>query len=630
LATAAVSGAPDDPSVQKEIEKESTDLQAMQQAEAQLGDPGGSQASRLLGSAWRLGSAGGLSARVRDALSDQHALQPLVPPLAVDPGIAAAFDIAKARCEYDIPVEMRPNVAQWIQFFQGSGRKYFRHYLARSTRYIPVMKDILRQEGLPEDTVFLAMIESGFSTLAYSWARASGPWQFIDATGRRFGLRVDFWLDERRDPVKSTRAAARYLRELHDEFGDWYLAWAGYNAGAGKIRKAINKYDTKDFWEMVDSGKVLRNETKNYVPKLIAAALVTKHPRQFGFSNDEIDWEKPIESEEVSVPDATDLQILAKAADCSLDDIKTLNPELRRWLTPPASAEKPYTLRVPKGHAETFALNYPKLAPKEHLVFQIHKVRRGDTLSKIAAQYHSFPEMVMRMNGLRNSKKLKLNTELMIPVVGEKRWASAQAAAPSAPRSGFVPAKPEEEVPAGTPTGPVLTGPIRRELIQGKERLSYGVQSGDNLWLISQKYNVTIEELKGWNELSGRKPKLHIGQQLIIYPRAPAPTSSPAPVARSQVAAAASPTTAGAMSAPASAPATPAPPPPSVPDQVVAQGNHRHIVHTISTGDSLWLLSQRYGVSVEDIKKWNRLSRRALLRPGSTLTVEIDDRQAKN
>lgn len=617
--------APDDDSAADEIQKESQDLQAMKQAEQTVTDPGAGTATKLYLGAHRMGGPSALSLGLHDALGDSRAYQPLLPDAAmIDPGLAVAFDIAKAKGEYDIPVELRPEVAQWITFFQRGGRKYFVRWLARSTRYIPVMRDILRQEGLPEDTVYLSMIESGFSTLAYSWAKASGPWQFVEHTGRRYGLRVDFWVDERRDPIKSTRAAARYLRMMHDEFHDWYLAWAGYNAGEGKIRKGLAKYDTRDFWQMCTERRFFRNETKNYVPKLIAAALVTKHPSQFGFTKDEVEWQEPLETEEVQVVNPTDLNVIAKAADCDVEDIKTLNPELRRWLTPPASDDKPYIVRVPKGHKVAFEQNYPKLAPKERLAFRIVRVKRGDTLSKIALANRSFPEAILKMNGLKSVKRLRVGTELMVPVSSEAAIARVEEDVKAGKRKKSYDAS--DEVPAGTPTGPQqASGTVIHKQVDGKDQVTYGVASGDNLWVISQKFGVTVEELKGWNDLRGKRPKLRIGQSLIVYPRAlPPPTATLASAASAPVAVqpavASAPTPAPTPAVATAAPAN------SVPDQVSSDGKRKRIVHTLAPGDSLWSLSQRYGVSVDELKKLNHVTRHKKLRAGDTVLIEVAER----
>ena len=194
----------------------------------------------------------------------------------------------------------------------------------------------MKEEGLPEDTVYLAMIESGFGNFAYSRARASGPWQFIASTGKIFGLTQDFWVDERRDPERSAHAAARFLKRLYDQTGDWRLAWAGYNAGVGRVRHA-RRNGYADFWAMAAApGKrVLRAETKGYVPKLMAAAILAKHPEAFGFKAEEIERQSWTDYAEVEIPSATLLSVVAKAAGVTERDIIDLNPELRRSCTPP-------------------------------------------------------------------------------------------------------------------------------------------------------------------------------------------------------------------------------------------------------------------------------------------------------
>jgi len=230
-------------------------------------DPAAKPSPEVLRSVRALGTASPLRARLEDGSELLSSDEPVV-----DLGLVtdlSTFDVGALAPEYDIPVEMQPTVAQYIQFFQGPGRKWFRKWMSRSTRYIPMMTPLLERGGLPRDTVYLAMIESGFSPGATSWARAAGPWQFISSTGRRFGLRQDFWVDERRDPLKATVAAGKYLNELHGALGHWYLAWAGYNAGGEKLRRMVQKRGTADFWALSD-GKGLAKETKHYVPKLIA------------------------------------------------------------------------------------------------------------------------------------------------------------------------------------------------------------------------------------------------------------------------------------------------------------------------------------------------------------------------
>src|SRR5450631_2696483 len=185
----------------------------------------------------------------------------------------------------DIPLALNSKVEYFLYYFQTSGKQSFSRWLSRSSRYLPMMKDILKREGMPEDLVYVAMIESGFQMHARSWASAVGPWQFVSDTGRRYSLRIDQWVDERKDPVKATTAAALYLKELYGIFnGNWYLAAAGYNAGENKILRAISMYNTSDFWE-ISRGSYLKRETKEYVPKLLAAAIIAKDPARYGFSD---------------------------------------------------------------------------------------------------------------------------------------------------------------------------------------------------------------------------------------------------------------------------------------------------------------------------------------------------------
>ena len=251
--------------------------------------------------------------------------------------------------KFDIPIVRNAKVEQWIDYFQGRGRKWFTVYLERSTRYVPFMRKILREHNQPEDLVYLAMIESGFSTRAFSRARAVGPWQFMKATGRMYGLGVNFWVDERRDPEKSTIAAARHLKDLFDQFQSWKLAAAAYNAGAGKVSRAIKRYRTEDFWEL-SRGRYLRPETRHYVPKLIAAALIAKEPHKYGFKN--IEYQDPLQYDKVVVNQPINLIQLAKITGTDLEELFDLNPELNHPVTPPHLAS--YELRVPFGRAGVY------------------------------------------------------------------------------------------------------------------------------------------------------------------------------------------------------------------------------------------------------------------------------------
>lgn len=280
--------------------------------------------------------------------------------------------------EFDIPIVVNDKVLSWIDFFQGAGRERFTLYLERSHRYLPMMRAVLKQNGLPEDLVYVALIESGFNPKAFSRARASGPWQFIYRTGVRYGLKANVWVDERRDPEKSTIAAAQYLKDLYAMFNDWYLAMAGYNAGEGKVGRAIRRYETADFWE-VSNRPYLRGETKNYVPKMIAAALIGKSPKKYGFK--ELNYHLPLDYEMVVVDGMIDLRVAARLAETTYEELKELNPELKLWLTPPNES---YALKVPSGSAKKFVEAYASLTPEEKVAEKTHLVKRGETLPSIA------------------------------------------------------------------------------------------------------------------------------------------------------------------------------------------------------------------------------------------------------
>jgi membrane-bound lytic murein transglycosylase D len=483
---AAPADVPDDPAVADEIDSESADLEELRKAEEE------------------------------SHVADQG---PGVPHQAGEGRVALLpeldHDLAQLQAEYDIPIEVNQAVVGYVRFFQSrAARKHFVKWLGRSHKFIDRYRQILKDEGLPQDTVFLAMIESGFGNFAASRARAVGPWQFIGPTGKLFGLKQDFWVDERRDPEKSARAAARYLRQLHDQTGDWRLAWAGYNAGVGRIFKARAKgYD--DFWEMaaVPGRKVLRAETKGYVPKLMAAAIITKHPEAFGFRADEIEEQRWEEYAEFSIPSATLLGVVAKAAGVSERQLIDLNPELRRACTPP----RPYKIKIPKAQAEAFAAAWPTVQGKVRMTFAGHVVRRGDTLSSIAHQYGVPVEGIMEMNGLRTAKKLRVGSELIIPkpLGGGQVARAEEPAAPAHPPKARAPEPTRREPSATVQVAAAHAPPAAAS--QGEKR-TMRVQPGDTLWSISKKLGVEMHELCRWNGIENpRRHKLLVGAQLIVY-----------------------------------------------------------------------------------------------------------------
>ncbi len=300
----------------------------------------------------------------------------------------------------DIPLALNSKVEYFISYFQTRGKPSFSRWLSRSSRYIPMMKEILKSKGMPEDLVYVAMIESGFHVQARSWANAVGPWQFISDTGRRYSLRIDQWIDERKDPVKATTAAALYLKELYGMFnGDWYLAAAGYNAGENKILRAINMYNTSDFWEL-SRGSYLKRETKEYVPKLLAAAIIAKEPARYGFSD--IAYLPPIEFDTVTVPGRTDLSVIARICGASYETIRELNPDLRHWCTPPNYPD--FLLKIPKGTRQKFQEEFAKIPTEqrftEKTLYTRYHVRRGETLRSVAGRFGVTTAELSRLNSL--------------------------------------------------------------------------------------------------------------------------------------------------------------------------------------------------------------------------------------
>jgi len=487
---------PDAPEIAAEIAQESAEMEAVRRAEETLKPESQVAGQRGAPAVDGLGLESPIRDRVEGALSRPEALPGEGGRIALLPELD--HDLATLQSEYDIPVDVNPAVVQYIRFFQSSiMRPHFLKWMGRSHRYAEKYRAILREEGVPEDTFYLAMIESGFANFAYSRARASGPWQFIAATGKNMGLHQDFWVDERRDPERAAHAAARFLKRLHEQTGDWRLAWAGYNAGVGRVYSAQRK-GFSDFWAMAATPgkKILRPETKGYVPKLMAAAIISKHPEAFGFKADEIEREAWTDYTEVEVPQATLLSVLARAAGVDEKRIIDLNPELRRACTPPRT----YKLKLPAPAAATFAENWPAMRDRVRTTFAGHVIQRGDTLSRIATQYGVPVDGIQEMNNLPRGKKLKVGMELLIP----KPVAGGVAAART-----LEPQRRAESAPRVRPAAATRHHP---------DRTTLRVRSGDTLWSISQKYGVEMTDLCKWNNIRDpRKHKLVAGSRLVVY-----------------------------------------------------------------------------------------------------------------
>lgn len=395
---------------------------------------------------------------------------------------------------YDIDVESfatRSQVQYYVNFFLTEARDRFEIWLGRLNRYEGMIRSRFRQHGIPEDLVYLALIESGLSNTAVSRARAVGMWQFIASTGRKYGLRIDEWVDERRDPFKATDAAARHLVDLYEMFGSWYLAAAAYNAGAGRVTRSLQRlpgaqgeFSDETFFDLSDR-RYLRRETRDYVPKLIAAALIAKEPERYGFAD--IQPLQPLVFDEITVPDQTGLDVLAKLADTTTQALLELNPQYYRGVTPPGQSS---VVRVPRGTGTIVARKYAELPPRERVSFLEHVIRRGETLSEIGRRYGVTVRQLQAANPGVNPRLLRIGTRLVIPISGRAR--ARTAAAPPNRR-----AEPGQ-VPPGT---------------------YHVVQRGETLWILSQRYGVTIADLRRWNGLQ-TDDILRVGQRLLVAPPA--------------------------------------------------------------------------------------------------------------
>lgn len=313
---------------------------------------------------------------------------------------------------YDVPVIYNKRVEWYLGYFTGKGHQFFTKWLERSGKYIPTIKKILKEEGVPLDLAYVALIESGFNHKARSHASAVGTWQFIKSTAHLYDLRVDWWVDERHDFEKSTVAAARFLKHLHGKFGSWEMALAAYNAGEGRMRKASRLNDSNNYWVITKNKRTLKLETRDYVPKFIAAMMIAKNPEKYGFHN--LKYHSPVNYDSVYIKQPTDIKVIAKASESSLSEIQQLNPSLKRWYTPESSGS--YQIRIPKGTKKVFTKNFA-LVPKDKLLeFKTHKVKSGESLWSIARYYKTQIHRIVKINNLKRKKVLREGITIMVPV----------------------------------------------------------------------------------------------------------------------------------------------------------------------------------------------------------------------
>ena len=405
-----------------------------------------------------------------------------------DPALRELAEGDVRETTYDLPIEINDSVISFLdRYSKGSGRRTMEVGLERMGLYRPMIERIFVEEGVPLDLIYLAQAESLFRPAALSRAKAKGMWQFISSRGKEYGLRQNWWIDERSDPEKSTRAAARHLGDLHDQFGDWYLAMAAYNSGPGRVRRAIERAGSSDFWLLAER-RLLPRETRNYIPTILAMTIIGKNPVKYGF---DVTPSEGIKSERVTVKSATDLRVIADYLDLPLEQIQELNPHVLRWATPPDDTE--FELNIPAGYSKSYAEKVVPLSDEKRILFRHHLVSAGETLSHIARRYGVSVSAITESNKISERRIIRIGQSLVIPISGI-----------SVPGDSLARVRGTDQ--PGPPTAPPQVYRIRR---------------GDSLSTIARRFGISIGEIKGWNRMNSNR--LIAGESLTL--RAQASTS---------------------------------------------------------------------------------------------------------
>jgi membrane-bound lytic murein transglycosylase D len=497
---------------------------------------------------------------------------------AVDQTVKAKAEAQIKSTPSDLPLMMTDQVAGYINYFSNRGRGTVERALARSGRYEDMIRQTLKQEGVPQDLIYLAQAESGFHPLAVSRAGARGMWQFMGSRAKGYGLERSWWIDDRQDPEKATRAAAHHLKDLYNEFGDWYLAMAAYNSGPGTVQSAVKRTGYADFWELYNRN-VLPKETRNYVPIILAVTIMAKNPAQYGL--DSVVKEKPAAYDTVKIDYPIDLRLVAECVDATAEDLSDLNPSLLRMTTPKFSEKgEQFELRLPAGTADKFQIAVGAIPTDKRVWWRYHNVQPGETLAAIARTYHTSPKAIAEANDLNdgfNNGAVQPESRLIIPIAPGRQ--------------------------ADTST-------------YARATLRYKIRKGDTVESVAENFGVSVKMVRGWNHLKGSG----LAGRKVLYLHLPVSRGA----GGSQVASghssgkrSSSKSTSGMRAVAASHPAgiqTAISKPAS---GAAAQGTVKR--HTVKPGETLYSIANSYRTTVSALKHDNQNI--AALRPGMILII---------
>jgi membrane-bound lytic murein transglycosylase D len=519
---------------------------------------------------------GGTSA---DAGSSQDAQQKSEPaPIdttneltpAADAGIKAKAQAEIKNTHSDLPLMMTDQVAGYITYFSGHGRGVFERAFARSGRYHDMIVSTFKQEGIPQDLIYLAQAESGFHPLAVSRVGARGIWQFMASRGRGYGLYHNMWVDDRQDPEKSTHAAARHLKDLYNQFGDWYLAMAAYNSGPGTVQAAVKRTGYADFWELYRRN-VLPKETRNYVPIILAVTIMAKNPSQYGL--DDVVMEQPADYDTVTITYPVDLRLVAECVNSTPSELQDLNPSLLRLTTP---RDGKFELHIPTGTKDQYETAINTIPRDMRLWWRYHTVHPGDTLASLARNYHTTAKSITEANHLEGTD-LEADAKLVIPVAPGKH-------------------------------------PVSDTATYARRITRYKVHSGDTVESVAENFGVSPQMLRRWNGIHG--DSLH-GRKVLALHLPVSPSAHESEVASTHAKSKHAGTTAKPTETAVTKP--PATKSAQIEREEIVQAPVVH--HKVKSGETLYSIATAYRTTVAALKRDNRNV--AVIRPGMILIVQI-------